>query len=323
MRAHAHLHGPWYECRKVREVCLWGEGNTSLENPHTRTHTQHWQGSPTHGPLIRGWGFLQHGTMGSSPDCYSQALSISQPLFWQGMCWPFFCPYHRQTSSPCPGHANTHLHKATTFQRTVTCLPSIGWPHHGCFYTFSGELRSGLANVKYISMIAGCFFAVLLWVYITYSVWFSSTTWLQRANNAHAGKNIYHNHPLGAERKVIAKADVIAVPPGTVGVCGQKHLSYSTVADHILKRQTSSAGFIPLSPSRSNASWKIFSSAREPKPLRGSYIKHPVNILAIRAFLPLLLDTDKQCLCAGWTDGVCMHPCNATIMFSTFMYTEV
>lgn len=163
---------------------------------HVHTHTQQWQGSPTHGPLIRGWGFLQHGTMGSSPDCYSQPLSISQPLFWQGMCWPFFCPYHRQTSSPCPGHATTHLHKETTFQRTVTCLPSTGWPHHGCFYTFSGELCSGLTNIKYISMIASFFFDVLLWVYITYLVWFSSTTWLLCASNAHAGKNIYHNHPL-------------------------------------------------------------------------------------------------------------------------------
>lgn len=46
MRAHAHLHITQYKCRKVRKVCLWGEGNTSLENappppppPHTHTHT--------------------------------------------------------------------------------------------------------------------------------------------------------------------------------------------------------------------------------------------------------------------------------------------
>lgn len=101
-----------------------------------------------------------------------------------------------------------------------------------------------------------------------------------------------------AQWKVIAKADVIAVPPGTAGVCGQKHLSYShrssSQTTHILCRPRP-----PLS-SRSNASWKIYSSAREPKPLRGSNTKPPVNIWAIRAFLPVLLDTDKQCLRAGW-----------------------
>lgn len=104
-----------------------------------------------------------------------------------------------------------------------------------------------------------------------------------------------------AEWKVIAKADVIAVPPGTVGVCGQKHISYS----HRSNSQTTDilCRLHPPQSSRSNASWKIFSSAREPKPLRGSYTKHPVNIRAMRAFLPVLLDTDKQ-----W---VCIHPCTA------------
>lgn len=104
-----------------------------------------------------------------------------------------------------------------------------------------------------------------------------------------------------AEWKMIAKADVIAVPPGTVGVCGQKHISYS----HRSNSQTTDilCRLHPPQSSRSNASWKIFSSAREPKPLRGSYTKHPVNIRAMRAFLPVLLDTDKQ-----W---VCIHPCTA------------
>lgn len=66
---------------------------------HNLTHTP-----VTHVLLIQDRGFLQHSTMGSSPDCYRKALTISQPLFWQEMCWTFFCPYHMQTSFFRRGH---------------------------------------------------------------------------------------------------------------------------------------------------------------------------------------------------------------------------
>lgn len=43
------------------------------------------------------------------------------------------------------------------------------------------------------------------------------------SNKAHAGKTFVIIIHL-AERRVIAKADVAAVLPGTVGICSQKHL---------------------------------------------------------------------------------------------------
>lgn len=81
LSSHAQQYLLWYERRRVRK------GNTSSKHTHTHTHLQ---GSPTHGLLIWGCGFLDLRTMGSSLDCCSQALSISRPLFSQGMCWPFF-----------------------------------------------------------------------------------------------------------------------------------------------------------------------------------------------------------------------------------------
>ena len=115
---------------------------------HTHIHacTHQWQGSTTHGLLIRGWGFLQHRTMGSSPDCYIQALSISPPLFWQGMCWPFFFPYHRQTSSPRPGHTPSSPIKQSHLRGRSRGRFSSGDPimHPSftfSFQTFPGELH--------------------------------------------------------------------------------------------------------------------------------------------------------------------------------------
>lgn len=81
LSSHAQQYLLWNECRRVRK------GNTSSK--HTDTHTK-LQGSPTHGLLICGCGFLDLCTMGSSPDCCCWVLSISRPLFLQGMCWPFF-----------------------------------------------------------------------------------------------------------------------------------------------------------------------------------------------------------------------------------------
>lgn len=78
--------------------------------------------------FIRGYGFLQHSTMGSSPNCYNPALSISQPVFGRG-CTSHFSSYHRQTSSPRPGHTPSSPIKQSHLGGQ-TCLVSIGWPRH-------------------------------------------------------------------------------------------------------------------------------------------------------------------------------------------------
>lgn len=67
----------------------------------------------------------------------------------------------------------------------------------------------------------------------------------------------------------------------------------------------------------------MFSNTRESKPLRGSYTKHPVNISASTAFLPLPSDTDKLYLCAWWRDGVYMHPCIASCFMVQFYHLSL
>lgn len=111
---------------KVSEVGLQSAGNTSVENdthPCLRTpvtgkpHT--WASHPRRGSL-------QHSTMGSSLDCYSRAISVSQTIFWQATCRPFFYPYHRQTSPPSPRTHASLCHKTITFEGAVTRLRSFG-----------------------------------------------------------------------------------------------------------------------------------------------------------------------------------------------------
>lgn len=98
-----------------RAAVCWKLLVTSASISPSQPHQ--WQGSPAHGLLIRDCSFLQHSTMGSSPDCCSESLSTSQPLFWQGICWPFFYPYHGQTSFPLdtglPPLWNNHIQEVS------------------------------------------------------------------------------------------------------------------------------------------------------------------------------------------------------------------
>ncbi len=106
---------------EVRATPQWKMHDTSATQ---HTHQLH-AGKPHTWASHLKLGFLQHSTMGSSPDCYSQALSISQPLFWQGMCWPFFYPYHRQTSSPRPGHTpSSPIKQSHSRGQSRVCFPS-------------------------------------------------------------------------------------------------------------------------------------------------------------------------------------------------------
>lgn len=97
------------KCRKGSERSLslrWGQhlvGKCIVPtHTNTHTHTQQRQGRPTHGLLIAGCGFLQPSTMGSSPDCCSRALFVSQPLFWRRMCGSFFLSLSQAEFFPSP-----------------------------------------------------------------------------------------------------------------------------------------------------------------------------------------------------------------------------
>lgn len=175
MRAHAHLHITQYKCRKVRKVCLWGEGNTSLENapppPHTHTHT-----SDREAP---------HMAFSSEAVASCSTVQWALPLIVTVRHSLYHSHYFGRG---CTGHfsiliTGRHLplapdnpppHKAITIERSVTCSLSIIHIYASAyaFTLHSGELRSCATNVNYSSII--CMpVPILLWIFTTYSVWFS------------------------------------------------------------------------------------------------------------------------------------------------------
>lgn len=161
-----------------------------------QTRTVQIQGSPTHGLLIPGCGFLKLATMGSSPDCCSLDLFVTQRLYCRRMCGSLFCPYHRQGSFP---------RSAFTLDWSVTCRLSTRWPHHtpGSFTfgsCFPNELKRPIVQLHSHHRLPLPWIwtsgPILQWLVSAGSAWFSFDHVLARSQLCQQGarweENICH-----------------------------------------------------------------------------------------------------------------------------------
>lgn len=130
------------KCRKVRKVSEVSEVRATpcrkmhraythtqkLTHTHTHAHT------PSRDREAPHMAFSSQAAASCSPAQWALPLIVAaRPSLYRshysggGCVAHFFCPYHRQSSSPRPGHIPPRsLEAADTLERSVTCQLSTG-----------------------------------------------------------------------------------------------------------------------------------------------------------------------------------------------------
>lgn len=137
-----------------------------LENAsclHAHTHTETKAHTPSRDREAPHMAFSSQATASCSPAQWALPLIVAaRPSLYRshysggGCAAHFFCPYHRQSSSPRPGHMPPPTPKQQTHLRGQS---RVGFPPGdlitprsftfcSCFFVFSGELCSCAAGVR-------------------------------------------------------------------------------------------------------------------------------------------------------------------------------